>query len=63
MATERREIKCPWCKESVSVTEIKTDSCKNELGNVIERSCGKCGRIQAAYAESEGSFLPKIRTF
>ena len=55
-----KEIQCPWCDEVVvpEVSLVKRDS-----GEVRERRCSKCGKVLAAYLESEGEFLNKIRTF
>lgn len=55
-----KEIQCPWCDEIV-VPEVSL--VKRENGEVRERRCSKCGKVLAAYLESEGEFLNKIRTF
>jgi len=54
-----KKIKCPWC-ETVN-TPIKVN--KTNLDKVIERRCGSCGKVLAAYAAGEGNFLQKIRVF
>ena len=55
-----KEIQCPWCDEIV-VPEVSL--VKRENGEVRERRCSKCGKVLAAYLESEGEFLKKICTF
>lgn len=60
---EDKAIKCPWCEQTTPASGIKVARAKNEYGTVIERRCPKCGKVLAAYLESEGDFLPRIRTF
>jgi len=63
MAGEKKETRCPWCGEAMLKAEVEMKSRRNDWGSLTERRCNKCGKILAAYLESEGSFLPKIRTF
>ena len=60
---ERREIKCPWCEEVISETEVKVEHRRSDYGTVLERRCAKCGKVLAAYLDQEGDFLPRIRKF
>ena len=55
-----REVKCPWCGGSVVP---RVSILHKEHGKVKERRCTKCGKVLAAYLESEGKFLKEIRTF
>ena len=55
-----KERSCPWCGETV-VPEMKRR--KNAYGDVVERSCSKCGKVLAVYLEQEGDFLMKMRSF
>lgn len=55
-----KEVRCPWCGETVVP---KVSLLKKEHGDVRERRCAKCGKVLAAYLESEGEFLKEIRTF
>ena len=55
-----KEVKCPWCGETV-VPEVTLRQRKSAL--VRERKCPKCNSIIAAYREEEGEFLKKMRTF
>jgi ribosomal protein S27AE len=52
--------KCPWCGET---SRPKTSLVTKRHGEVKERRCSKCGKILAAYLESEGEFLKNIRAF
>jgi len=63
MAPKKQEVKCPWCGDTIPVTDVKVKINKNDKGTIIERSCSKCGKVLAAYLEEEGDFLPKIRVF
>lgn len=63
MVSDKHIVKCPWCGTSLSSADVKTSSRNLGAGPVRERHCGKCGKVLAAYLESEGSFLPGIRTF
>ena len=63
MGRERKEIKCPWCGEVTSVSEVKVEHKSSDYGAVIERKCTKCSKVLAAYLDKEGDFLPRIRTF
>ena len=55
-----KERTCPWCDEIVE-TEVKHR--KNAYGDIVERSCPKCGKVLAAYLEQEGDFLMKMRSY
>ena len=55
-----KEIQCPWCD---AFTVPKVNVVKKGAGEVSERRCGECGKVLAAYLESEGDFLTKIRKF
>ena len=55
-----KEIQCPWCEE---MTVPKVNLVKRKAAEVRERRCSKCNKVLAAYLESEGDFLEKIRTF
>ena len=55
-----KKVRCPWCGEMVVP---KVSLFKKERGDVRERRCAKCGKVLAAYLESEGEFLKEIRTF
>ena len=55
-----KEIQCPWCD---AFTVPKVNVVKKGSGEVSERRCGECGKVLAAYLESEGDFLTKIRKF
>ena len=55
-----KEIQCPWCDE---LTVPEAGLTKKGANEVRERKCSKCGKVLAAYLESEGDFLEKIRTF
>jgi hypothetical protein len=55
----KKPITCPWCG-AVS-PEIRES---NTQGNsVVERRCGSCEKVLAAYAVGEGDFLPRIRVY
>jgi uncharacterized Zn finger protein len=54
-----KKIKCPWC----GIAEAPIKENKVHGGKVVERRCGACGQVLAAYAADEGNFLPKIRVF
>lgn len=60
---KKDDVKCPWCNESLHVSELRVVRRKSDWADIIERDCGRCGRVLSAYLESEKSFLPKIRTF
>ena len=55
-----KERTCPWCGET-AVPEVKHRI--NAYGEVVERTCSKCGKVLAAYLEEEGDFLTKIRSY
>ena len=54
-----KKVKCPWC--GTADAPIKEN--KVQSGKVVERRCGACGKVMAAYAAGEGNFLPKTRVF
>ena len=56
-----KEVRCPWCGETAVVPKVSL--LKKEQGDVRERRCAKCGKVLAAYLESEREFLKEIRTF
>lgn len=62
MGTEK-QVKCPWCGASLSSSEVRASSANLGAGPVKQRHCPECGKVLSAYLESEGSFLPHIRTF
>lgn len=55
-----KQVKCPWCKAQMTP---KVNRKSQETGAVVERWCSECGKILAAYLESEGNFFSKIRVF
>ncbi len=63
MKEGKKEIKCPWCGELISASEVSLKRYQNDYGTIIERRCPKCSKVLAAYLEEEGDFLPQIRTF
>ena len=60
MALKEKEITCPWCNEK---TMPNRDMVHKTHVVVVEARCSKCGKILAAYKDSEGAFLPNIRVF
>ena len=63
MKKENKEIKCPWCGESVAVSIVKATNSQSEHEQIVERRCPKCDKVLAAYLKKEGEFFPRIRTF
>ncbi|MEW6033334.1 MAG: hypothetical protein AB1603_00595 [Chloroflexota bacterium] len=59
MTTEKEDVKCPWCGTVQPVAEFKVNTKDHGHGAITERRCGRCGKVMAAYLESEGSFLPR----
>ena len=57
---KKKERSCPWCGETV-IPEVK--HYKNDYGDMVERSCSKCGKVLAAYLEEAGDFLMKMRSY
>jgi len=58
-----KEIKCTWCGEMNSESDVKIGHKRNDYGGVVERRCARCGKVMAAYREDEGNFLRRIRKF
>ena len=58
-----KEVECPWCGEKASP---ESRILQSKEGEIIERSCGKCGKVVAAYLNGE-TFLDliheKVMTF
>ena len=57
---KKKERSCPWCGETMT-PEVRHN--KNDYGEVVERSCSKCGKVLAAYLEEAGDFLMKMRSY
>jgi len=55
-----KERKCAWCGETMLP---KVNRKKSDFGDIVERKCSKCGKVVAVYLESEGEFLPKMRSY
>jgi len=62
-AMGEKENICPWCGEKALASQEEGQRHEGNYGVVVERRCGKCDKVVAAYLEGEGNFLPKIRTF